>query len=113
MFEELLPAVLQTLTIALITGIAALVKKNFSKLKGDFDSLKRSQRQQIKAQLVATYETCVRKGYITPMELDTSLRLFESYVDLGGNTYIETLVNRLKTEMPIEGEHIPDYEERA
>ena len=91
--------------------LAACTKKCFTKLKNDFESLKKSQRQQIKAQLVSTYESCLRKGYITPMKLDTSLRLFESYVDLGGNTYIETLMNRLKTEMPIENEHIPDNEQ--
>ena len=108
MFEELLPAILQAVTIALITALAACANKCFTKLKNDFEELKKSQRQQIKAQIVSTYEKSVKQGYITPMELDTTLRLFESYQSLGGNTYVATLIERMKTEMPIEGEHLPE-----
>ena len=108
--EELLPSLLQGVTLALITALGGVLAKAFKGLQADFQTLKDSQRQQIKAQIVITYERAVQAGSITPMELDTTCRMFEAYKDLGGNTYVEALVERLKSEMPIMGERIPEHE---
>lgn len=109
--EEILPGLLQGITLALITAVGGGLLKAFKALQGDFQTLKDSQRQQIKAQIVTTYERAVQVGSISPMELDTICRLFEAYKALGGNTYIEALVERLKDEMPIHGERIPEHKD--
>lgn len=68
-----------------------------------------SQRTQIKASIVDIYQNAQASGYITPMELDIINKLFKSYADLNGNTYIEAIVNRCNCEIPIKGEALPNY----
>lgn len=105
--EDVLPGLVQGLTLAIVTAIGGGLLGLYRKLQKDFEALKDSQRQQIKAQIVGTYQHAVQVGSITPLELDTACRLFESYKTLGGNTYVAALVDRMRNEMPISGESIP------
>ena len=62
-----------------------------------------SQRNQLKASIVALYERAVERGYVTPMELDTANRMADSYFELGGNHYVHAVIARLN-EIEIRGE---------
>ncbi len=84
------------------------VSKNLNQFRTEHNVLLKSQRHQIKATIVQMFETAQARGYITPMELDTMNKLYESYEALEGNTYIRAIVHRANVDLEIRGEDIPD-----
>lgn len=108
-YSQIISGVLQGLTLAAVTAIGGALARFAKKWTSDYETLKDSQRQDQKAAIVEVYQRAVQRGHITPLELDATLRRFDAYKALGGNTYVETLVERLKNEMPIEGEGIPEH----
>lgn len=99
------------LTLAAVTALASFVAKRFNRLNDEYDALVSSQRNQLKASIVRSYEEAERQGYITAMELDTLNRRADSYARLHGNTYIETIRNHANG-MPIHGSLPPYSHER-
>lgn len=67
-----------------------------------------SQRTQIKWQIVDIYQQANAQKYITPLELDVVNKLFENYVELNGNTYVDAIVQKCNKTLPIQGEAIPE-----
>ena len=114
--EEILGIATSILSGVSVAALLAVTKhfnsviKDFRKRNHDFhnefNELKESQRNQIKAQIVQLYSTCVARGHITFMELETVNRLADSYFKLGGNNYIHALMDKLN-DMPVKGEHLP------
>lgn len=98
------PGVISGISLAVVAWIA----RQLSKLAKRFGALEKSQRNQLKAQIVAVYECSKERGYITPMELETVNRRADSYFDLGGNHYIHAVMKRLNEDMEIKGEEIPE-----
>lgn len=96
-------SVISGLTLAVVTGLAAYVRKGFSQQRSEFDALKESQRNQLKASIVRTYDEARKQGYITAAELDTMHRRAESYWQLGGNSYIHAIMSHADT-MDVRGE---------
>lgn len=114
MFFAILTSLLSGLALAAIVGVTRhfnKVVKEFQKrnkeFHAEFNELKESQRNQIKAQIVSIYNTAMAKGYITHMELEIANRLADSYFKLGGNNYIHAVLDKLNNEIPVRGEPIP------
>ena len=96
-------SVISGLTLAVVTGLAAYVHKGFQRQHAEFDALKESQRNQLKASIVRSYDEARRQGYVTAAELDTMHRRAESYWQLGGNSYIHAIMAHADT-MDVRGE---------
>lgn len=96
-------SVISGLTLAVVTGLAAYVRKGFTQQRSEFDALKESQRNQLKASIVRTYDEARKQGFITAAELDTMHRRAESYWQLGGNSYIHAIMQHADT-MDVRGE---------
>lgn len=103
LFFQALPAIISAATIALMSMITVRVRQ----LSDQWDVLRESQRNQLKASIVALYERATERGYITPMELDTLNRMADSYFKLGGNHYIHAVIKRANDDVEIQGEPIP------
>lgn len=106
-FWEAVPALISTVTLGIVAFLARKVIDFMRVFKSQHEVLLESQRNQLKAHIVEIYERAVERGYITPMELETVNREFDSYKALGGNHYIHSLVRRLNEEMPVCGEPLP------
>ena len=98
-----LPSVIATVTL----GLVAFIAKSLKTLMGEHKALMEAERNDIKAQIVAIYERAKERGYVTPMELDTANRLYDSYEDLNGNSYIGAIMHDLNTNVEIVGMPIP------
>lgn len=103
----MLSTVISGMTLAAVTAFASYAVKQFRRLGDEYDALVSSQRNQLKASIVRSYEEAERQGYITMMELDTLNRRADSYARLHGNTYIEA-VRAHANSMPTRGE-LPPY----
>lgn len=64
--------------------------------ESSLETLKTSNRAIIKQKIVAIYRRAVREGKTTYLELENAERLFESYKELQGNSYIDDLMIRLR-----------------
>lgn len=106
--ENIIPNLIQGLTLAAVTALGGAFIKYGKNILRDLETTKDAERQDIKAEIVKTYQAAKRAGSISPLELDVTCGRFEKYKALGGNTYVDTLMERLK-EMPIEGEAIPEH----
>ena len=80
------------------------LEKNQTKLNTSVDLMMTSIRNIIKAQIVREYNYFIRMGCIDIYSLDCVERLYQSYTDLDGNTYINDLINKLR-ELP---NHLPE-----
>ncbi len=96
-------SIISGLTLAAITALAGYVHKGFERQRLEFDALKESQRNQLKASIVRSYDEARRQGFVTAAELDTMHRRAESYWQLGGNSYIETIMRHADS-MEVRGE---------
>ena len=96
-------SVISGLTLAVVTGLAAYVHKGFQRQHSEFDALKESQRNQLKASIVRSYDEARKQGFVTAAELDTMHRRAESYWQLGGNSYIHAIMAHADT-MDVRGE---------
>ena len=104
----MLSTVISGITLAAVTAFAACVSKQFRNINAEYNALVSSQRNQLKASIVRSYEEAVARGYITAMELDTLNRRADSYAALHGDTYIETIRAHANTGLEIRGS-IPPY----
>lgn len=98
-----IPSILSAITLGLLGYCAKRLKQFLQEHK----LLMETERNDIKAQIVAIYEQAKTRGYITPMEIETLNRLYDSYVALGGNSYIEALMYDANHNIPIVGTSIP------
>lgn len=80
------------------------LEKNQTKLNTSVDLMMTSIRNIIKAQIVREYNYFIHMGCIDIYSLDCVERLYQSYTDLDGNTYISDLINKLR-ELP---NHLPE-----
>ena len=101
-----LPAIIS----ACCLGLMGWMANKIARIAKEFEVLKQSQREQLKAAIVDKYETVTDRGYITPMSLETVNRMADSYFALGGNHYIHALMNHMNEGMPIKGVPIPKGE---
>lgn len=105
-FLNALPGIVSTVMVGLLSVITVRVRH----LSDQWDVLRESQRNQLKASIVSVYEHSTERGYITPMELETCNRMTDSYFALGGNHYIHAVIKRLNEDVKIKGEPIPESE---
>ena len=61
-------------------------------------------RNDLKAHIVALYQRCLDKAYITAMELDSLNRMADSYFRLGGNHYVHAIVRHANEDIEVRGE---------
>lgn len=87
-----LNSVLSGATLAVLTALAAYMSRGFKAFRSEFDALKESQRNQLKASIVRSYDEARERGFITAAELDTLNRRAESYWKLDGNSYVKAIV---------------------
>lgn len=98
-----IPTIVSTVSIGLMSWVA----KKVCDFMADLSVLKESQRNQLKAAIVAKYEEVTIRGWITPMSLDTVNKMADSYFALGGNHYIHALVSHMNEDMEVRGVPIP------
>ncbi len=96
-------SIISGLTLAVVSGLASYCKRSFAAQRKEFDALKESQRNQLKASIVRSYDEARERGYVTAAELDTMHRSAESYWALGGNSYIHAIMSHADT-MEVRGE---------
>ena len=107
MFFAILTSVLSGLGLAAMICACKYFSGVIKDFRSEFNELKESQRNQIKAQIIAIYNNAINRGFITHMELETANRLADSYFALGGNNYIHAVMDKLNNEIPVRGEPIP------
>ncbi len=101
--------IIGVITGLLSTGCLTLcgfMYKQLKKFINDFETLKSVERNNLKANIVNLYERSRVRGYITHMELESVNKLGKSYSDLGGNSYIESLIHIMSTDLEIKGDSI-------
>lgn len=103
----MLSTVISGIVLAIVSWMAKKFAVELKDLIAQCAALTSSQRNQLKASIVRSYEEAERQGYITAMELDTLNRRADSYAALHGNTYIETIRNHANN-MTIKGS-LPPY----
>ncbi len=96
-------SIISGLTLAVVTALAGYVHKGFAAQRREFEALKESQRNQLKASIVRSYDEARAQGFVTAAELDTMHRRAESYWQLGGNSYIKAIMSHADT-MDVRGE---------
>ena len=104
-----LSTIMSGITLAAVTVFASFAARQFKRINLEYDALVCSQRNQLKASIVRSYEEAESKGFITAMELETLNRRADSYAVLHGNTYIEA-IRAHANNMEIRGS-IPPYHE--
>lgn len=89
----------QSVLSACILGVMAFYGKRIVSsvrlLKTDLTALKDSNRNQLKASIVRTCNEALSQGWIYATELETLMKRFESYQALGGNSYVEALIEHV------------------
>jgi len=102
-FTPAFPGIVSGLTLAVVTALAAYMRKELGDFRKEHKILLESQRNQLKASIVQIFEKAQERGWITAMELESLNRMADSYFALGGNHYIHAVVKQAN-EMPIRGE---------
>jgi hypothetical protein len=90
-----------------VAGAVGEMVAELRKFQSEHRLLMETERNDLKSHIVAIYERAKERGYITPMELETANRLFDSYRKLGGNSYIEVIMHDMNNNMEIVGMPIP------
>lgn len=90
-----------------VAGAVGEMVSELRKFQAEHRLLMETERNDLKSHIVAIYERAKERGYITPMELETANRLFDSYRKLGGNSYIEVIMHDMNNNMEIVGMPIP------
>lgn len=106
-FDAYITSAISGLISAATLALATYLVRQLHGVVKDLREIKVSQRNQLKSQVVATYERAEERGYITPMELETMNRCADSYFELGGNNYVHALVGRMNKNTPVKGIPIP------
>ena len=101
--QSVILSVASGLMLALTTFMARKIASEMGTFHNEFDAIKVSQRNQLKASIVRMYSDAHERGYITAIELDTLNRQAESYWALGGNSYVKALVHHANNDMEIHG----------
>lgn len=105
--EDIVLKAIPSIISAISIGLMSWVAKKVHDFMADLSVLKESQRNQLKAAIVAKYEEVTIRGWITPMSLDTVNKMADSYFALGGNHYIHALVTHMNEDMEVKGVPIP------
>lgn len=80
-----------------IDDLTDTIHVKFDELDKRMDQLNENDKHSIKQSIVKDYHYFVEnKGWIDDFSLDTILLLFDDYKELGGNSYIASLVDELK-----------------
>lgn len=101
-----LPSIICAATLGIVGFVGRKVLAFIKDFKEQHKILMESQRNQLKASVVGTYEGACEKGFISPMDLETVNREYDSYKALGGNHYVHALIRHMN-EMEIRGQEIP------
>lgn len=99
-------SVASSIMLAAITAIVGWMARKVRKMAIEHEALITSQRNQLKASIVRSYEEAEERGFFTALELETLNRRADSYYELGGNNYVHALMGRANS-MPIRGD-IPE-----
>ena len=102
-----LPGIVSGATLAIVTWMARAVMRELKAFREEHRLLVEAERNDLKAHIVAVHERATERGYITPMELESTNRMADSYFALGGNHYVHAVMSRLNGQMPVHGEEIP------
>ncbi len=100
----ILSSALSSLAVAAIAWLARRMSAEMGGLKADFEAIKESQRNQLKASIVRSFNEACERGFIYATELETLNRRYDSYKELEGNSYVRAIVERANNSMEIRGE---------
>lgn len=92
--------------IKFFTNEIAEIRENFKQINSRLDAvsnsiilLTESDKDDIKGWIVSQYHKFMAQGWIDDFTMDTLEKRYSHYVEEGGNSYIETLMNELR-ELP-------------
>lgn len=109
-FMATLPAIISAAVLAVAAKTARVVKglaTDYRAFMEEHRKLLDNARNDNKSHIVAVYERGKERGYLTPMEHETVNRLFDSYRELGGNSYIEAVMYDINHSTEIVGTPVP------
>lgn len=95
-FFDIATPIISAATLTVLGMIGNALKRAVAEIRDDFEAMKRSQRNQIKSEITRTYHIAKEHGYITESELQAALSLYEDYKALGGNSFIPSIIERIK-----------------
>lgn len=90
-----LPSMISGVGVALMALVSKRLTRMVRETREDWAILKESQRNQLKNQIVVRAQEAEGRGWITPYDLESVMRMADSYYGLGGNSYIHAVVKRL------------------
>lgn len=85
-------------------NLTDIINEKFDEVDHKLNILSDSNRNGIKAWLVKTYYESLDEAYVDDFTKDLIEKRFDDYKKLGGNSYIEQLVNKMRS-MPTKDEY--------
>ena len=79
--------------------LTAMIDSRFETIEERLEQLDNNDKHTIKQTLVKDYHFFTEQGWIDDFSLDTILLLYDDYKHLGGNSYVRSLIEKIK-ELP-------------
>ena len=84
-----------------LTGLVAQTIEQNKKLQEDMDTLRMALQASLRNQILILYYDCRKKKYITRYELECLNKLYENYINLGGNSFVKAAYTYLTTQIEV------------
>lgn len=91
--EGVLSGVIQSLLILLISIISGRLWSKFRSVSSESRFLKEGIKALLRDNILAMHTTINNRGYVTVRELESLDYMYKSYHALGGNGFVDELVN--------------------
>ena len=84
-----------------LTGLVAQTIEQNKRLQEDMDTLRMALQASLRNQILILYYDCRKKKYITRYELECLNKLYENYINLGGNSFVKAAYTYLTTQIEV------------
>lgn len=84
-----------------LTGLVAQTIEQNKKLQEDLDTLSLALQASLRNQILILYYDCRKKKYISRYELECLNKLYENYINLGGNSFVKAAYTYLTTQIEV------------
>lgn len=89
--SQIIVAVASPLILGFIYGVRKMIKKD----RGAHKKLEGGLRSMLRAQILQMYETGIKNDGMTLFQKSTAEELYMDYKNLGGNGFVEDLMNKI------------------
>ena len=84
-----------------LTGLVAQTIEQNKKLQEDMDTLRLALQASLRNQILILYYDCRKKKYITRYEFECLNKLYENYINLGGNSFVKAAYTYITTQIEV------------